>query len=895
MISAAFSINHELQRVKKIRNLFEYLAAFLIILVLLTTISSVIVVKFYGDNVRDYAMDMLNDQLDTKITVGEIGVSIFRKFPNTSVFFNDVTVWSGHQFERGEITEISPDTLFVADRLYLQFNLLDLLRKRYTIKSLEAREGSLRILIDSNGRGNFNVTSQSDKPADSKLIQLSGVSVRDMQVVYINRAKQITVKGRLEEIRFDGNFGNESYMLKTSGDAYINLFLNHGVRYLAEQDIHTDISLEVDKNHFNISKGLVSLGDLSAEMDGEFIIDQDEGTFLDLQFSGKKIDISWVSGILASKNISPGGIRGRGNVDLSVEVNGLLTPTLTPGISARFSTRNAYLAIDQLPYPLSNLTLEGSYTNGSLMSVKTTGITLESFSVTTGSSTLAGKMNLQNLLEPVFTASLKGNIVAKELNEYAGNAPAQLRAGTLYPDLTFSGNIERISPDSVKINIRPTGSMTMENISLSFVNSNARIDQLGGDLKMTNDQISAGLDGYFMDTDFRLKIASENPFTQREDPSRAKITGSLHSSNVNIDKILENLKGDNTRKKQIRIPEQPELELEFDFDRITKGELQTRQVSGTLIYKYPGLYIEPVYLETMNGVINSKIAFLDLHRETHQLSMQSSFRNVDIGNIFKTFNNFGQDFLTYKNIAGRISGESEFLAELKDDFSIITSEIISENKLIIEDGELIDFEPMVELSEFLKIDKMDHIRFSTISNTILINDNAIRIPQMDIRSSALNLSASGVHRFDKTYEYHLATRLSEYLFNKARNSGDDEFNIALDKDDKRTIFLVLYDEGEGMLIEFDEAQVLKKIRNDIREEKTELKSLLNEEFGIFKKDSSLKENRQKESRPEFRFDFSPEQPGDTIRKEETKKRWWQRKREPDKNQKLDFVLDDDER
>ena len=46
----------------------------------------------------------------------------------------------------------------------------------------------------------------------------------------------------------------------------------------------------------------------------------------------------------------------------------------------------------------------------------------------------------------------------------------------------------------------------------------------------------------------------------------------------------------------------------------------------------------------------------------------------------------------------------------------------------------------------------------------------------------------------------------DILFNKANSAHRQEFNIALDKEDKRTIFLVLYDKGDGMVVEFDEDQ-----------------------------------------------------------------------------------------
>ena len=68
---------------QKLRILLEYLSAFVLITLLLLAIASVVVVKFYGEDLKLYAMEVVNDHLDTKMNVQEIDVKVFQKFPNT--------------------------------------------------------------------------------------------------------------------------------------------------------------------------------------------------------------------------------------------------------------------------------------------------------------------------------------------------------------------------------------------------------------------------------------------------------------------------------------------------------------------------------------------------------------------------------------------------------------------------------------------------------------------------------------------------------------------------------------------------------------------------------------------------------------------------------------------
>ena len=184
------------------------------------------------------------------------------------------------------------------------------------------------------------------------------------------------------------------------------------------------------------------------------------------------------------------------------------------------------------------------------------------------------------------------------------------------------------------------------------------------------------------------------------------------------------------------------------------------------------------------------------------------------------------------------------------------------------------------LSRFIEVSELNNIRFKTLKNTILIKNSQVIIPVMDIQSNALNLSASGTHDFNNQYDYRLKLKLSELLYSKARSAGRSEFEIARDESDTRTLFLKIYDNGSGSTVEMDREETARKIREDLKNEKTELKKILNEELGLFKHDEEviLENNRQEGEEEIFRFDFSEESDTDPAANEIKERGKWRRKR-----------------
>jgi hypothetical protein len=877
--------------VQKIRIFFEYLAASLIIFLLLSVIASVVVAKFYGNEIKEHATELINENIDTQFSIDEIGISILKNFPNISLYFSGVTVWSASSFNTADFGYVPYDTLLTAERIYIRFNLPNLLRKKLSISSMEARDGLIRILIDKSGKGNFLIADREREK--SRLVEMKGVTVRNFGFQYINIAKDMTANGTIREMFLEGNFFDQQYTLKSGGTAYIDRITNHGVTYLNKQEIKTDLAIKVDRGQYTISKGELMLGELTAGITGNFQLDMGRGAELDLQLTGKKIDVEWITGILTSSKKFPEGISGKGKFDMSVGISGLFSATLTPQIDAMYSSNNMSLELQKAGLKFRSITLNGDYTNGTLKSAVSSVAHVHAIRAATESSNVSGSIKIHNFISPLYEITLLGNIKASELAPLIKNWPIIPGEGRIKPKLIFKGTAKREGGTIGKISLNPFGEIEFDNLQVGIEQMNIDFSKLNGSLNILPNRWETKIQGYMNQADFMVNLSAIDPVNVITGVSATEIEGTVYSSNLNIDQLFTGRANEESEEGSMAYPKKISANIKFQFDKITKGLIQSGKVSGNMIYRYPELYIDPVHAETMNGIINSSIALIDLHKPVHKLSVNSSFKNVDINEVFQSFNNFGQEFLTHKNIAGSISGDSEFFTPLNNDFSINPSEIVSESSFVIENGELIDFQPLVELSKFLKIDRMDHIHFSNLSNTILINNSNITIPQMDISSSALNLHASGTHGFNRKYKYHLATKLSEIMFNKARSIHDAEFEIALDNNDRRTIFLVLYDDGDGMNVEFDEAQAMKKIRNDLKNEKTVLKEVLNQEFGVFKEDISLQQRTKTSKGPILEFDFSP---ADTTTSAEENKpekpRWWKRKDQENKKPVLDFVIDD---
>jgi hypothetical protein len=119
---------------------------------------------------------------------------------------------------------------------------------------------------------------------------------------------------------------------------------------------------------------------------------------------------------------------------------------------------------------------------------------------------------------------------------------------------------------------------------------------------------------------------------------------------------------------------------------------------------------------------------------------------------------------------------------------------------------------------------------------------------MNIESSAMSLSASGIHSFDNEIEYHIKLLLSDLLAKKAKRARREVEEFGEVEDDgtgKTSLFIAMKGKLDNPTITFDGKGAREKIKNDIQREKQNMKQILHDEWGMFKRDTTL--NKPKES------------------------------------------------
>ena len=824
-------------------------------LVLLLVIGSGIILSFvFKEEVNEFLISELNKKIITQIDVEEVKFSLLRKFPNASIEFKQVLIHPPTSFNQQNRTDPGYDTLFFARNLFLEFNVRDIIQKDFRIKKVHANRGKLFLRVNRKGMPNYQFWKiERDTSIANFEIRLQDLKFSNLQVNVLNHVSEFALEGFAESLNLKGDFSSQNFQLGAESKLFIHNLSLEQINYIRKRMCRIELEMAVEGNRYTISEGDVNISGLPFTTLGSFTTGEDRD--IDLVITGKDLDLASVISILPDQYRKKfKKYKVAGYVDFNVSLDGGYGLKGPPQIIAQVSLDQTTVSPMGENIKIKKLKLDGNYTNGKRGTNKSTNLKIENFSLQIGSSEISGSFEMNNLERPEVELLIAGTFNLSEVYQFFKPDSIEFMEGLVKTNLKLTGPLkdhQHITRQDIQ-NLNPVGQAVLKGVSIKKVNDPKIFSGINGTLMFAKhiwlEDLSLNLNGNQFVLNGKLGnavaylVTGEKPLLFDAD---------LSANEIVLDRFrfyADNLKDSTKTIAGIDFPDNLKMNLRLDVKNYSDKKFNAKNVTGLLSYQ-PGMFaLQSFSFSTMEGQVSGGGMMEKTVNGRYSVRIQSQLNRIDIKKLFASFSNFGQEYIIDEHINGSVSGEVDFSATWDSKLKIEKSSIIAESHVIITDGELVNFEPMLGLSRFIEVEELQQIKFSKLENEILIKDKKVTIPQMEVHSSAINVTLSGMHDFDNNISYKAKVLLSEILFQKAKNrkKENEEFGVVEDDDlGKTSLYLTITGKPGDINIAYDRKEVKQAISESIQEERKVLQEILKEEFGWFKKDTTGK-NEQEE-------------------------------------------------
>ncbi len=777
-----------------------------------------------SDDIQKILKTELNNSFSGNVSFKSLSISNIRSFPYVAIIIND--------FYIVEPIKYAGDTIAKFDKVYLEFSVQDFLKKNYEIKSFSIESGKIFIKTYFDGSNSFKYLT-SEKKNDNFNLKLDKINISEVHFKFQNSSKNTGLSLFIKKGKTTGKLIPNDIQTNIKSDIIIEYVSFQNIKYFNSKllDINTHVSF--NGNTLKINNCLINLDGIELLSHGTVTNNINNQEF-DIAIKGTNIELeSFINLFPKIFNKKLKNYSASGYLSINCFIKGNSTKKDNPDIKTFISVKNGLIKHDRSELILSDINLEGLYSNGIYRNSTSSYISLDKISGKINDIDFKGNGKISNLINPEVKLKALSKLPLNTLSNLLSIDNFKGSKGEIKANLSSSFKIKNIKEfkiidyDQLKL----SGEIAIYNADLVIRNN--EITNLNGhillDKSINFSKVSGSLNNNFMIINGKLTNSFSDFFVEN---SFYNFTGNVYSENINFKdtKFLGVIVPIDTLNAENNFPKNLSIQAKFKFDTLVYDKFNTFKVSGTASYIPKNIKIPDLSFETTSGKYIGNIVIAQNSFNDFFFKSKNQLTNIDINNMFKSFNNFGQTTITYNELSGNLSGNIILSTEFTNDLNLKKDKINCFAEIELTDGKLINFKPAYQLSDYIDIEELKEISFSNLKNIIYIKDQQISFPEMEIYSSAYNIKLAGIHKFDNTFTYNIDILLSEFLSKNARNKNYSGHKGILSEKGRIKIPLLLYGSIDDPQVKFNIKKAASSIKEGLNSEKQEVKTIIEQEF-----------------------------------------------------------------
>ena len=364
---------------------------------------------------------------------------------------------------------------------------------------------------------------------------------------------------------------------------------------------------------------------------------------------------------------------------------------------------------------------------------------------------------IRNLIHPRMHMHMVSDFELQSINGYLNENELAFTKGSGKINLVYSGSLEQ-SYDSLRM---ITGSFTLDSAAINYIPRNLLFSNGNGTIRFTGkDMIVDNLNLYSGTTDLIMNGAMKSIFYLiNQKNNKFLLDWTIHSNKLNLNDFISYLKQKHvstavkkkksslaqTITKFTNLLETADFNLNLNAKQLIYKKFSGENLQANMVMNDNLINLKNIRVQQAGGSISLQ-GMLRNETSSNPFSIKVQLNKVNVSKTFYAFNNFGLKSPTDKNIGGTLTADITMQGGLTTKAQIIPDELKGFVKFNLENGQLINFEPVQKIQEtvFKKRDFSD-IQFADLHDLLEINGENITINRMEIRSTVLHMFVEGMY------------------------------------------------------------------------------------------------------------------------------------------------------
>jgi hypothetical protein len=419
-----------------------FLIIFGILLVLIVAAAITLPVLF-KDDIKSAIDKEIAKSVNADVVFDDIGLSLFRNFPNITAELSKLGVMNRAPFEG--------DVLFATEEFTVEVNLLDILfGDQLRVKGISLIRPVINIKVLQDGRANYDIaipstdtTTTTEEPGEFSF-GIDHWQIVDGDVTYDDKSMAYTLDIKGLNHSGSGDFSQDVFDLKTKTtiDSISTAF--EGAEYLTHKRVDVDATVSISEEYtkYTFKENILKLNDFGMHVDGWFKMNEKDYA-MDLSFNSPETSfkslLSLVPGMF-TKDF--GNIKTEGELSFSGFAKGTYSDKQMPAFNLNLLVKDAMFKYPDLPTAVNNINVDLLIDNKDGV-IDNTIVNLKKLHLDFGSNPVDARALITRMYPTTIDADMSAKLNLAELNkmfpmeglEMKGSYAVNLKAKGVYDSL----------------------------------------------------------------------------------------------------------------------------------------------------------------------------------------------------------------------------------------------------------------------------------------------------------------------------------------------------------------------------------------------------------------------------------------------------------------------------
>ncbi|GGI24322.1 AsmA family protein [Pedobacter mendelii] len=734
----------------------------LVILIILTWLAGAFYINRNKKEILASILEQANKNLNGQVTASDMEPTLLRGFPGISVSLKNVSL-------KDSLVNIHKHELLKAEDIDISLNVFSLIAGNTKINKITINNASVYLFTDSNGYSNTNLFRKKSKNVEpekgnSAALEVKKIDFNNVNFVVDNQQKNKLFDFAINEVNGKINYPDSGWVGTMKLNTLVKSFSFNTKRgsFLKDKILKGTLSFHYsnETEEVTIEPKRLDIGKYPFTIGAKINLKEKSGGFA---ISIAVDDILYKDvALLLAPNISSKLLKF--GIEKPVSIRGNIIddgnpihkdPLIKVGIKVRDNV---------VTIPAGTLTacnFDGSFTNqdtvGGMIGDENSSIKFVKLTANYFNAPLKIDLfTVNNLARPIASGLVTSQFPLSNLNNSIGTNDFEFKNGTANLSLyckadidnfrftkpVFSGKIQIADADILYIPrklhlVKSALNINFDQNNLSIKNGHF---QLGKSELNVDCDIANFANLYYTDPDkivVNLKMYSPQlylneflPFLgPRAAQKKATSTGPTKTASKQLSNVLE------VSKMNIRLV----------VDKAIYDKFTAKNLDADIALRGEGIYFNKISVAHAGGLLNLNGTIIQ-EPNSNNFKLSSKISHVSVKDFFYSFDNFGQNSITNKNLKGYLSSTVNISGRISQAGKILPRSINGKVIFNLKNAALVNFEPLEKVGKLAFANRnLSNIEIPNLDGTLTVRGDKIEISPMQINSSVLNLNVKGIY------------------------------------------------------------------------------------------------------------------------------------------------------